>query len=81
VLSQTFRFSKDVISTPIEAVYRFPLPGDAAVSEVVVTFGDEVIRTKLMERAAAEKTYDKAFEAGKKAVLVTRESRMSSPST
>ena len=74
VLSQTFRFSKDVISTPIEAVYRFPLPGDAAVSEVVVMFGDEVIRTKLMERAAAEKTYDKAFEAGKKAVLVTRES-------
>jgi Ca-activated chloride channel family protein len=51
----------------------FP-PGDAAVSEVMVTFGDEVIRTKLMERAAAEKTYDKAFEAGKKAVLVTRES-------
>jgi Ca-activated chloride channel family protein len=74
VLSQTFRFSKDVISTPIEAIYRFPLPGDAAVSEVVVTFGEEIIRTKLMERAAAEKTYDEAFEKGKKAVLVTRES-------
>ncbi len=73
-LGQTFRFSHDVISTPIEAIYRFPLPGDAAVSEVVVTFGDEVIRTKLMERAAAERTYDKAFESGKKAVLVTRES-------
>jgi Ca-activated chloride channel family protein len=73
-LSQTFRFSGAVISTPVEAIYRFPLPGDAAVSEVVVTFGDEVIRTKLMERAAAEKTYDKAFLKGKKAVLVTRES-------
>ena len=74
VLSQVFRFSRDAISTPIEAIYRFPLPGDAAVSGVVVTFGDEVIRTKLMERAAAEKTYDQAFAKGKKAVLVTRES-------
>ena len=74
VLLQTFRFSRDAISSPIEAVYRFPLPGDAAVTEVVVTFGDEVIRTKLRERAAAEKTYDKAFLEGKKAVLVTRES-------
>ena len=74
VLSQTFRFSKEVISTPIEAVYRFPLPGDAAVSGVLVTFGDEVVRTKLMERAGAEKTYDNAFKSGKKAVLVTRES-------
>ncbi|MCX6698562.1 MAG: VIT and VWA domain-containing protein [Methanomicrobiales archaeon] len=74
VLSQTFRFSKEVISTPIEAVYRFPLPGDAAVSEVVVKFGDEVIRTKLMERNAAEKVYDKAFDEGRKAALVTRES-------
>ena len=73
-LSQTFRFSRDVVSTPVEAIYRFPLPGDAAVSEVVVTFGEEIIRTKLMERAAAEKTYDKAFEKGKKALLVTRES-------
>lgn len=73
-LGQTFRFSHEVISTPIEAIYRFPLPRDAAVSEVVVTFGDEVIRTKLMERAAAERTYDKAFESGKRAVLVTRES-------
>lgn len=73
-LGQTFRFSHDVISTPIEAIYRFPLPGDAAVYEVVVTFGDEVIRTKLMERVAAERTYDKAFESGKMAVLVTRES-------
>ena len=73
-LSQTFRFSRFVIDKPIEAIYRFPLPGDAAVTEVVVIFGEEVIKTSLRERAAAEGEYDAAFEKGKKAVLVTRES-------
>ena len=36
ILSQTFLFSREFNSTPIEALYRFPLPGDAAVSEVLV---------------------------------------------
>jgi Ca-activated chloride channel family protein len=59
---------------PIEAIYRFPLPGDAAVTGVVATFDDETVRTRLSERTAAEAEYDEAFKSGKKAVLVTRES-------
>jgi len=73
-LTQTFRFARQAIDHPIEAIYRFPLPGDAAVTEVVAVFGDETIRTRLTERGKAEQEYDEAFKRGKKAVLVTRES-------
>ncbi|OPZ44983.1 MAG: Vault protein inter-alpha-trypsin [Euryarchaeota archaeon ADurb.BinA087] len=73
-LTQTFRFARQALDHPIEAIYRFPLPGDAAVTEVVAVFGDETIRTRLTERGKAEREYDEAFKKGKKAVLVTRES-------
>lgn len=73
-LTQTFRFAQEAMAHPIEAVYRFPLPGDAAVTEVVATFGGETVRTRLAERTAAEQEYDDAFKSGKKAVLVTQES-------
>ena len=73
-IAQTFRFSRMVIDRPVEAIYRFPLPGDAAVTEVVATFGDETVRTRLTERASAEKEYDDAFKKGKRAILITRES-------
>ncbi|NLX49077.1 MAG: VWA domain-containing protein [Methanospirillum sp.] len=74
VLTQTFRFARRAMDRPIEAVYRFPLPGDAAVTGVVATFGDETVGTRLAERKAAEREYDGAFKSGKKAALVTRES-------
>lgn len=74
ILTQTFRFASKAMDHPIEAIYRFPLPGDAAVTDVVATFGDETVGTRLAEKEAAEKEYDEAFRSGKKAVLVTRES-------
>lgn len=74
VLTQTFRFALKAMDHPIEAIYRFPLPGDAAVTAVVAAFGDETVRTRLAEKEAAEKEYDEAFRSGRKAVLVTRES-------
>ncbi|MBN1193826.1 MAG: VWA domain-containing protein [Methanomicrobiaceae archaeon] len=73
-LTQTFRFAGTALDRPVEAIYRFPLPGDAAVTSVVATFGDETVRTRLAERSTAEEEYDNAFKEGKKAVLVTRES-------
>ena len=48
----------------LEAVYRFPLPGDAAVTAVRVRFGDVEIRAELKERQQAEADYDRAKRAG-----------------
>ncbi len=58
----------------LEAVYRFPLPGDAAVTGVVVRFGDTEIRAELSDRHDAEKEYDRARQTGHQAVLLSRES-------
>ena len=74
VVTQAFRFSSEAMDRPIEAVYRFPLPGDAAVTGVVARFGDETVSTRLAERMAAEQEYDEAFRSGRRAALVTRES-------
>ncbi|TVR76792.1 MAG: VWA domain-containing protein [Sphaerobacteraceae bacterium] len=57
----------------LEAVYRFPLPGDAAVTGVEIRFGETVIRAELAERHEAEETYDRARSTGHQAVLVTQE--------
>ncbi|MCX6701261.1 MAG: VIT and VWA domain-containing protein, partial [Methanomicrobiales archaeon] len=73
-LSQTFRYSKEVYPSTIEALYRFPLPGDAAVLDVEVRFGNVVIHTTLKPRADAETDYNTAKKDEKAAVLVTRES-------
>ncbi|MBY0460378.1 MAG: VIT and VWA domain-containing protein, partial [Gemmataceae bacterium] len=58
----------------LEALYRFPLPGDAAVTGVRVTFGDVTIQTALKERETAESDYKQARRTGRQAALVTRES-------
>lgn len=71
-LTQTFSLS-DTGAT-IEALYRFPLPGDAAVTGVRVTFGAVAIRTELKERETAEADYNEAKRTGRQAALVTRES-------
>src|SRR5262249_24880158 len=73
-LTQTFVLDGDSGDRVIEAVYRFPLPGDAAVTGVRVRFGDVEIQTTLKERAAAEADYTEAKRTGRQAALVTRES-------
>ena len=70
---QKFGFSAAQVSQPIEAVYRFPLPGDAAVTGVRVRFGEVEITAELAERGEAEQTYQTAREEGRQAALVTRE--------
>lgn len=72
-LTQTFTLA-DSPGTVIEALYRFPLPGDAAVNGVRVKFGDVEIHTTLKERETAEEDYRKAKQTGRQAALVTRES-------
>lgn len=72
-LTQTFALDGPA-DRSVEALYRFPLPGDAAVTGVTVRFGAVEISTALKPRAEAEKEYADAKRAGQQAALVIRES-------
>ena len=56
----------------IEAVYVFPLPERAAVSEFVMTIGERRIRGILREREEAEAIYRQARAQGYRASLLTQ---------
>ena len=73
-LTQVFRFDPAACDHVIEALYRFPLPGDAAVTGVHVHFGAVEIVARLEPRAAAEEAYAQAKDEHQQAALVTRES-------
>jgi len=73
-LTQVYGYSKEQMDKVLEAVYRFPLPGDAAVTGVTVRFGEVEIRAELKERGEAEKEYEEAKQEGRQAALATRES-------
>src|SRR5690349_12444002 len=72
VLTQCFGFSSQQCTQTIEAVYRFPLPGDAAVTGVRVQFGEVEITAELAERTAGEAAYQEARAEGRQAALLTR---------
>jgi Ca-activated chloride channel homolog len=57
-------------TTPIEAVYIFPLPHDAAVYDMEIRIGNRVIRSEIHERAEAKRVYEAAKSEGKRAALV-----------
>ena len=57
----------------IEAVYVFPLPDNAAVSEFMMTVGERKIRGIIREREEAEKIYNDARAQGHVASLLTQE--------
>ncbi|HXF62276.1 MAG TPA: VIT and VWA domain-containing protein, partial [Caldilineaceae bacterium] len=71
-LVQRFGFSAAESTEVVEALYRFPLPGDAAVRGVTVRFGEVEIRAELKPRAEAEAAYAEAKKAGQQAALATR---------
>jgi Ca-activated chloride channel family protein len=57
----------------IEAVYVFPLPQNAAVSDFVMTIGDRRIRGMIREREEAQRIYREAKRQGYTASLLTQE--------
>ncbi len=57
----------------IEAVYVFPLPENAGVSEFVMTIGERHIRGIIRERSEAERIYAQARAQGYVASLMTQE--------
>src|ERR1700675_5181917 len=60
-------------ANPIEAVYVFPLPHDAAVYDMEMRIGDRVIRSVILERAEAKRVYEPAKAEGKHAAVVEQE--------
>jgi Ca-activated chloride channel family protein len=58
---------------PIEAVYVFPLPHDAAVYDMEIRIGNRVIRSLIREREEAKRVYEAAKSEGKRAALVEEE--------
>jgi Ca-activated chloride channel homolog len=58
---------------PIEAVYTFPLPNNAAVDNMTMNIGGRIIRGKIMKRDDARKVYETARNEGKTASLLDQE--------
>jgi Ca-activated chloride channel family protein len=59
--------------TPIEAIYIFPLPHDAAVYDMEIRIGNRVIRSVVREREEAKRVYTQAKSEGKRAALLEQE--------
>ena len=70
----TQRFAGPRGSGPVEAVYTFPLPEDAAVNAMTMKIGrDRLVRGVLKRRDEARKTYETAKSEGKTAALLDQE--------
>ena len=59
--------------TPIEAVYTFPLPNDAAVHRMRMKIGERVIEGLIKRRGEARQIYEAAKAAGRNAALLDQE--------
>uniref|UniRef100_UPI0037E89F93 von Willebrand factor A domain-containing protein 5A-like n=1 Tax=Semicossyphus pulcher TaxID=241346 RepID=UPI0037E89F93 len=55
---------------PIEAVFVFPLPGDAAVCHFSAKIGQTVIEAEVKEKQKAREEYDDALSSGQQAFLL-----------
>lgn len=63
---QTFHNSN---AQPIDAVYEFPVPPDAALSEMTIDSGDHVLHGEVVERDRAQQVYDAQATQGAQAGL------------
>ncbi len=69
-VAQTFFNPNDV---DLEAIYRFPLPKSASLSEVSLTMGERTIDGEVIEREEAKTIYEKEKQSGNDAGLATKE--------
>ena len=67
---QTF---ENPFATPLEAIYIFPLPDEAAVDSMVIRLGDRAIRGRIEKREQAQAIYDQAKKQGQTAGLLEQE--------
>ncbi len=57
----------------IEAIYTFPLPGDAAVDDMLIRVRDRVVRGEIKRREEARRIYEQARDRGQVASLLDQE--------
>jgi Ca-activated chloride channel family protein len=58
---------------PLEAIYVFPLPDEAAVDEMEIKIGDRTIKGTIKKRQEAQEIYEKAKQEGRTAGLLEQE--------
>lgn len=58
---------------PLEAIYTFPLPADAAVSRMTLKAGDRLIEGEIKRREEARAIYEQARRAGQTAALLDQQ--------
>ncbi|MEH1975772.1 MAG: VIT domain-containing protein [Nostoc sp.] len=58
---------------PLEAVYIFPLPDEAAVDDMEIKIGDRIIKGNIKKREEAVAIYEKAKQEGRTAGLLEQE--------
>lgn len=60
-------------AVPVEAIYVFPLPHDAAVYDMEIRIGNRVIKSVVREREEAKRVYTQAKSEGKRAALLEQD--------
>lgn len=68
----TQRF-QNPFSSPVEAVYVFPLPDDSAVHAMELHAGSRVIKAEIQKREVARAQYEEAKAQGRRAALLDQE--------
>src|SRR3990167_5041611 len=58
---------------PIEAIYIFPLPHNAAVYDMEMRIGDRIIRADIKKREEARQIYEQAKQQGRRTSLLEQE--------
>ncbi len=64
---------QNTATTPVEAVYTFPLPDDAAVDDMTMTIGNRVIHSEIKKKEEAREIYETAKSNGQAAALLDQE--------
>ena len=64
---------ENVASNPIEALYTFSLPQDAAVDDMTIQVGGRTVRSVIKKREEARAIYEKAKATGHTAALLDQE--------
>jgi Ca-activated chloride channel family protein len=60
-------------SSPVEAVYVFPLPDDSAVHAMELHAGARIIKAEIQKREVARSLYEVAKQEGRRAALLDQE--------
>ena len=69
-VTQTF---ENPFTEPLEAVYVFPLPDEAAVDDMEIKIGDRIIKGNIKKREEARAIYEQARSQGRTAGLLEQE--------